>query len=496
MADAGARPPVLGMIGAGFHARTNILPSLGLAGLPLAALGTRSVERSQSALALAGSPEGTPYASAESLLAHPGLDGVLIVAQPHDQLQLTLQSLAAGIPVFVDKPLGLTGAEARQVARAADDAGVGVQLGFMKRHAPVYQRLRALLDEGALGSVRSFAVQFGCDSTPFCRTEAEFVTLAAIHLVDLVRYLFGEVETVHAVNSGEGANVALSVTLGFASGVSGTLDLTGLPSRANEVEGVRVIGDAGFAETTDAHTLRLHTVAVAPGADLPPAEVPGPAWGTLAERDVVLRPAESAMSGTGRDLHLRGFVGEVRAFADAVAAGTISPDGAWDNVATMDLCDRILASSSAQAADRSTRLDRAAAAGLVPVVFGDPGPFRDQMVQRILSGRKTGSTTLEAAFALSGVPVPRVGERRALLDSAGDPAALLEYTEVVQTTLADVTPELALQESPSIDAWRAAHVAYFQTLTDAVRAHLSDPAWSATDPGPLVATTFRVIPLD
>jgi predicted dehydrogenase len=488
-----ARPPVLGMIGAGFHARTNILPSLALAGVPLAALATRSVERSQSALAAAGSADGTAYASAEALLAHPGLEGVVIVAQPDDQLQLTLQSLAAGVPVFVDKPLGLTGAQARLAARAADDAGVGVQLGFMKRYAPVYERLRSLVAEGALGTPRSFAVQFGCDSTPFCRTEAEFVTLAAVHLIDLVRFLFGEVESVHAVGSGEGENVALSVTLGFASGISGTLDLTGLPSRSNEVESVRVIGDAGFAETTDAHTLRLHTTA-APAADLPPS--PGaPAWGTLAERDVTLHPAESAMSGIGRDLHLRGFVGELRAFADAVAAGTLSPDGAWDNVATMDLCDRILASSAENAADRRARHDRADAAGLVPVVFGEPGAFRDEMVDRILTGRKTGSTTLRAAYTASGTPVPRVGERRALLDSAGAPAALLEFTGVVESTLADVSLELALHESSSVEEWRAAHVAYFQTLTDSMRAQLGDPAWDAADPGPLVITTFRAIPL-
>ncbi|NQX36742.1 Gfo/Idh/MocA family oxidoreductase [Herbiconiux sp. VKM Ac-2851] len=508
-ADA-PREPVIGVVGAGFHATTNILPALGLAGVPLAALATRSEAGSRAALARFGS-DGAAYDSVEALLAHPGLDGVIVVAQPADQLAITHRAVAAGVPVFVDKPLGLTAAEARTVARAADESGAGVQVGFMKRHAPVYRQLRTLIADGSLGTVRSFSVQFGCDSTPFCRTEAEFVTLAAIHLIDLARFLFGEVATVHAVNSGAGAHVALSVTLGFASGVAGTLELTGLPSRATEVESVRVLGDTGFAETTDARTLRLHRTAAAP-ADLVPPVAPaapaatasatpataaappaaGPAWGTLAEADVVLHPAESAMSGIGRDLHLRGFVGELRAFADAVAAGTLSPDGAWDNVATMDLCDRILASSAANRAARPTADDVAA---LVPLVFGEPGAFRDEMVARIRSGRKTGSSTLAAAYPLTGTPVPQVGERRVLVDSDGRPAAVVEYLEVTETTLVAITPELARHESSSVDAWRAAHRDYFETLTDPIRAHLADPTWTLTDETPVIATVFRAIPL-
>jgi predicted dehydrogenase len=538
-APAGApREPVIGVVGAGFHAATNILPALGLAGVPLAALATRSEAGSRAALARFGS-DGAAYDSVEALLAHPGLDGVIVVAQPTDQLAITRLAVDAGVPVFVDKPLGLTAAEARTVARAADESGAGVQVGFMKRHAPVYRQLRSLIDDGSLGAVRSFSVQFGCDSTPFCRTEAEFVTLAAIHLIDLTRFLFGEVTTVHAVNSGEGAHVALSVTLGFASGVAGTLELTGLPSRATEVESVRVLGDTGFAETTDAHTLRLHRTAATPSAlvsapvaaatttpatattsataaattsaasavadapatadattsDAPAATAPapaGPAWGTLAEADVVLHPAESAMSGIGRDLHLRGFVGELRAFADAVAAGTLSPDGAWDNAATMDLCDRILASS---AANRAARLTADDVAALVPLVFGEPGTFRDEMVARIRSGRKTGSSTLAAAYPLTGTPVPQLGERRALLASDGHPAAVVEYLEVAETALAAITAELAQHESPSVEAWRAAHRDYFETLTDPIRAHLADPTWTLTDDTPVIATVFRAIPL-
>ncbi len=489
--------PRIGMIGAGFHATTNILPALGLAGVSLAALATRDAARSAEALIRFGAPEATPYGSAAELLADDSLDGVIVVAQAADQARLARESIAAGRPVFADKPLGWNAAEARVIAREAEAAGVPVRVGFMKRHAPVYRRLRALLDDGELGTLCSFSVHFACDSTPFCRDEEDYLKFAAIHLVDLVRYLFGEAVSVSAVNSGEGANVALSITLRFASGVAGTLDLTGLPSRSNETESLRVSGDRGFAETQDAVELRVHTTPDAPSA--------APGWQSLPEVVTVHRPAESAMSGIGRDLYLRGFVGELRAFADVVAAhagaeddttstagtGTDAdddrPSDAWDNVGTMQLVDDILAASAAAAAhtDPST-LER--------LEFGTPGAFRDQLVDLILSGRKTGSTTLRVAYELHdrAQPVPVVGERRALIGSSGEPVAVIEYLEVADTTLGSITLDLASHESSSLDDWRAAHVAYFGTLTEAVRDHLADPEWTATDPGPLVTTVFRV----
>ncbi|MDO9396642.1 MAG: Gfo/Idh/MocA family oxidoreductase [Herbiconiux sp.] len=496
--------PRLGLVGAGFHATTNIVPALGLAGVPLAALATRDAARSAEALARFGSPGATPYGSAAELLADDSLDGVIVVAQPADQARLTREAIAAGRPVFTDKPLGWTASEARVIAREAEAAGVPVRVGFMKRHAPVYRRLRALLDSGELGTLRSFSVQFACDSTPFCRDEEEFLKLAAIHLVDLVRHLFGEAVVVGAANAGEGANVALSITLRFASGVTGTLDLTGLPSRANETESIRVSGDRGYAETQDAVELRVHTVPDAPTA--------APGWQSLPEAVTVHRPAESAMSGIGRDLYLRGFVGELRDFADLVsdagpagieaatesASGIASaiasddrPSDAWDNVLTMQLIDDLLAASAAERAARAVpdpgTLER--------LEFGPPGAFRDQLVALILSGRKTGSTTLRVAYALPGgtQAVPRPGERRALIGSSGEPVAVIEYLEVVDTALDTITVDLAAHESPSPEAWRAAHVAYFETLTEAVRAHLGDPAWAATAPGPLVTTVFRVV---
>lgn len=321
----------LGMIGAGFHASTNVLPALGVAGIPIAALATRDAGRSQSALLRFGST-GTAYGDASALLADLAVRDVTVVAQPADQAALTLEAIAAGKNVFADKPLGWTSVEARQIADAAAAADAIVMVGFMKRYAPAYRHLRELLEAGTLGTLRSFELTFGCDSTPFCATEEEFVKLAAIHVVDLVRFLFGEVESALTQSNSAGANVALSTSLRFASGVVGTLNLSGLPSYSSETEVLRVSGDAGHALVTDVARLDLHIRNA----------VDGPSWRGLSETVTTFTPAESAMSGIERDLYLRGFVGEVEAFRRATTAHEQPSSSAADNVGTMQLCELIL----------------------------------------------------------------------------------------------------------------------------------------------------------
>lgn len=319
----------LGVIGAGFHARQNILPSLGLAGIDIAALATRDLARSIEALARFGS-SGRPCASAEELLADAAVRDVVVVAQPADQARLALQAIEAGKNVFVDKPLGWTSGEARRIADAAELHGITAMVGFMKRYAPAYRELKSMLEKGELGTLHSFELTFGCDSTPFCATEEDFVKLAAIHVIDLVRFLFGEVAAVSGLSNAAGPDVALSIVLGLESGVVGTLNLTGLPSYSSETESLRVSGEKAHVIVKDVASITVHRAS----ADA--------SWRALTETTVTRHSAESAMSGIERDLFQRGFVGELEAFVLAAHGGAAPSSTARDNVRTMELCERIL----------------------------------------------------------------------------------------------------------------------------------------------------------
>ncbi len=128
-------PIKLCFIGAGFHASTNIYPSAIEAGAVIQGIATRSLERSQAALLRFGSM-GQAYDDVQLMLEHEDCDGVVVVAQPEDQVALALACIRAGKNFYVDKPLGWNAAEAKMVSDAADEAGVLLMVGFMKRYAP------------------------------------------------------------------------------------------------------------------------------------------------------------------------------------------------------------------------------------------------------------------------------------------------------------------------------------------------------------------------
>ncbi|MBT2293341.1 Gfo/Idh/MocA family oxidoreductase [Paenibacillus albidus] len=318
-------------IGAGFHASTNIYPSVIEAGAEIAAICTRDLERSKAALQRFGS-RGTAYDDYRQMLRKEECDGVVVVAQPGDQTSLVLECIQAGKNVYVDKPLGWNAAEARHIADAAEQAGVVLMVGFMKRYAPVYMKLKEWISGQTMGAARSFQATFAVDSTPFCKDEEQFIKLAAIHIIDLLRFLFGEVVQVTGFRNTTGEYISQNLALKFANGITGSVYFTGMTAWSRESERLLVTFDDGFASADEINTLTVHQSRTS--STLP--------WKDLEEQDSVFTPSGSPMSGGYRDLYLRGFVGEMAHFMECCRKNITPLSSGRDNVQTMDLCDRIL----------------------------------------------------------------------------------------------------------------------------------------------------------
>ncbi len=115
----------------------------------------------------------------------------------------------AGKHVWVEKPVGLTSADAAAVAEAVARAGVCSAVGFNYRNAPAVARARDLIASGGIGSVTHARVRLlsdyaahpdGALSWRFERRRGGNGVLGdlASHGVDLVRHLLGEVGSVVA----------------------------------------------------------------------------------------------------------------------------------------------------------------------------------------------------------------------------------------------------------------------------------------------------------
>ncbi len=86
-----------------------------------------------------------------SLLDAGGLDAVLIAAPAATHAEVVLAALGAGLHVFVEKPLCISVPDADRIVEARDRAGRVVQVGFMKRYDPAWERLLAELPATAEG---------------------------------------------------------------------------------------------------------------------------------------------------------------------------------------------------------------------------------------------------------------------------------------------------------------------------------------------------------
>ncbi|GAC1508627.1 MAG: Gfo/Idh/MocA family oxidoreductase [Ktedonobacteraceae bacterium] len=94
----------------------------------------------------------------ERLLAHPGLDAVVIATPTLLHAPIALAAIAAGKHVLVEKQLAMSYAEAVQMHTAALQAGVRHMTAFTYRFVPAMRYLRHVVAQGAIGLSRHLRV--------------------------------------------------------------------------------------------------------------------------------------------------------------------------------------------------------------------------------------------------------------------------------------------------------------------------------------------------
>ncbi|MFI7679201.1 Gfo/Idh/MocA family protein [Actinophytocola sp. NPDC049390] len=203
-----------------------------------------------------------PVADLAALLDS-GVDAAYVCVPPFGHGQIEEAVAAAGLPMFVEKPLGLDLTVPEQVARTVADAGVPTAVGHHWRYAASVRRARELLADRPVRLV----VGAWLDKVPPVpwwshrdRSGGQAVE-QAVHVLDLARLLAGEVTEVHAVagapaNGGD-VDGATAAALRFADGAVGTLAATcvlGWKQRA----GLEVFAD-GLAVTVTEDGMAVRT---------------------------------------------------------------------------------------------------------------------------------------------------------------------------------------------------------------------------------------------
>lgn len=134
-----SRRPGLAVVGAGMHARAQLLPVLKGMDVDLIGVVNRTGASADQAKAIAG------FAWADTqfdrVLEDDRIDAVIIGTRHRLHAAQTIRALQAGKHVFVEKPLCLTDEELAQVAEAQAASGRYVQVGANRRFSPYTQAL-------------------------------------------------------------------------------------------------------------------------------------------------------------------------------------------------------------------------------------------------------------------------------------------------------------------------------------------------------------------
>jgi predicted dehydrogenase len=189
------------------------------------------------------------YESTPELAADPDIQAVLIAVSTSHHLDAVRAVASERRDILCEKPLALTLADTDAAIAAASAAGVRLQVGFMRRWDPEYQRMYVALTSGACGRPLIFSsIQFDGGPPPLSYADPAvsggIMIDMAIHDFDLARWLISdEVVEVQAWGSTlafpEFATIddvdSAVVNLRYAGGALGTVALARCNPGGDEV---------------------------------------------------------------------------------------------------------------------------------------------------------------------------------------------------------------------------------------------------------------------
>ncbi len=89
-----------------------------------------------------------------------GIDAVTITSPAPSHRQNVRDAVRYGKPILCEKPLAMSEGEAEEMIRLTDDAGLMLFTAFMRRFGPEEIKIRSLIQEGAIGNVRSLRMVY------------------------------------------------------------------------------------------------------------------------------------------------------------------------------------------------------------------------------------------------------------------------------------------------------------------------------------------------
>jgi len=128
-----------------------------------------------------------------SVVNAPDVDAVMVTSFGGAHAESVLQAIAAGKPVFCEKPLATTADDCKKIVDAEIAGGKKlVQVGFMRRYDKGYMQMKQLIDSGEVGTPLMVHCAHRNPTVADNYTTAMAVNDTAIHEIDILHWLVND----------------------------------------------------------------------------------------------------------------------------------------------------------------------------------------------------------------------------------------------------------------------------------------------------------------
>jgi myo-inositol 2-dehydrogenase / D-chiro-inositol 1-dehydrogenase len=264
-----------------------------------------------------GLRDAAVHATGEQLVADDRVDAVVVCSWGETHEQYVLAAIAAGKPVFCEKPLATTQDACRRILAAETAAGRRlVQVGYMRRYDAGYRALRTVVQGGSIGLPLLMHCTHRNPGVPPHYVAEMMVSDTAVHEIDMVRWMFGEeivaaqVLTPRRNRNGGELRDPLVLLLEMESGILVDVEISVNIRYGYDIRG-EVVGEEGTAELGQPSPVRVRRA------------------GTVAE----------PVPADWRERFVRAYDVELQEWVDAVAGdGELGPSS-WDGYAAAAVSD-------------------------------------------------------------------------------------------------------------------------------------------------------------
>lgn len=141
----------------------------------------------------AGIPGAKVFATGQELIGHDSVDAVVVTSWGPTHEEYVLAAIAAGKPVFCEKPLATTQEACLRIIDAEVAFGRRlVQVGYMRRYDAAYRAMKEVVDSGEIGAPVLMYSGHRNPEVPAHYTREMAITDTAVHDIDTARWLFDQ----------------------------------------------------------------------------------------------------------------------------------------------------------------------------------------------------------------------------------------------------------------------------------------------------------------